>query len=305
MPALRMHGEFLLDSNAESLCYAMKHKFNQSINLLEHFKTCQSALKQRFTGIFDWDTFDEFENRNLKANHEAMAKYADREYQRLHDYRQSQEYQTLVSIIKQNRQLAGTVTKAERPDRDRQIGAINLNRFAKLDEQELKRIDDNLTEHLCTALSHYIKYCELDTGFSSSAIYRIIALWFTNDQNQTMLDKIKEAIKTVPSYKFICAVNQLAGRLNSKNASFHTILVDLLVRCGTDHPQQTFYKLYPFVYAHMDGTNSNTQRADIARKIIGLCGKANATACKASQQFEDMFPSTASISHTTCTRVTH
>ncbi|KRF80861.1 serine/threonine-protein kinase ATM [Drosophila virilis] len=300
VPALRMQGEFLLDCNAESFGYTLDQKFNQSLKLLDHFQSHQALLMEKYPNIFAWDTFESFENQNRKAAHESIAKYADREYQRLHDYRQSQEYQTLVDIIQQNRRLAGTVTGARRPDcdRDRQIGALNLNRFAKLDEQELRRIDDNLTEHLCTAISHYIIYCQLDGGFSSDAIYRIIALWFTNDQNKAMLERIREPIKTVPSYKFICAVSQLAGRLNSKNEDFHKVLVDLLVRCGTDHPQQTFYKLYPLVYAYMDGSHSNTQRADIAKRIIKECGDANPIALKASRQFEFMFPALIGFANT-------
>lgn len=289
VPAMRMQGEFLLNCNAQSFSHVLEHNFQGSLTLLDNFKSRQAQLKKSFPDIFTWSTFDTFENDNRKAAHAAIAKFADREYQQLHDYRNSQEYNMIADIIQQNRRLANTVDN-KRSDRDVRVGVINLNRFAQLDENQLQRIEDNLTEYLCTAIKHHISYCQLDSGFSSAAIYRIIALWFTNEQNAQMLEQIKEGIMNVPSYKFICAVNQLAGRLNSKNAEFHKVLVDLLVRCGQDHPQQTFYKLYPLVYAHMDGNNSNTQRADITKKIIAQICEANASVRNCSKQFEAMFP---------------
>ncbi|XP_043070286.1 serine/threonine-protein kinase ATM [Drosophila grimshawi] len=289
--ALRMQGEFQLDCNADNFANTLRQTFNTSLQLLDYFKAHKVQLMKLDSNLIVWDKFEQFEIDNRMAAHASIAKYADREYQQLYDYRQSQEYKTLVDIIQQNRRLAGTVTASrQREDRDRQLGALNLKRFANLDAQELNRIENNLTEHLCTAITHYIEYCQLDKGFSSAEIYRIIALWFTNDQNEQMLNTIKDAIQLVPSYKFICVVSQLAGRLNSKHAPFHKILVDLLVRCGQDHPQQTFYKLYPLVYAYLDGEYANTQRADIAKKIIARSCEANTAALEASKQFELMFP---------------
>ncbi|KAM8719535.1 hypothetical protein ACLKA7_005726 [Drosophila subpalustris] len=302
VPALRMQGEFLLNCNAQSFSYTLDHNFNKSIRLLDQFELHKQTLMSKHSEIFVWSTFGAFVNDNRKAAHAAIAKYADREYQQLHNYRHSQEYKMLADIIQQNLELADTVSQRERTDRDRdrdrRVGAINLSRFAKLDAAELQKIEDNLTHNLCTAVEHYIEYCQLDGGASSAEIYRIIALWFTNDQNSKMLLKINDLIRNVPSYKFICALNQMVGRLTAKNADFHKVLVEVLVRCGQDHPQQTFYKLYPLVYAHMDGSHSNTQRADIAKKIIAQICRGNPAVATCNKQFDAMFPALIAFANT-------
>ncbi|ALC48364.1 tefu [Drosophila busckii] len=292
VPALRLQGEFLLDCNGESMAHTLEHKFMGSLKLLEQFRKHKTLLMEKHPDIFAWQSFDAFENEQRMAAHEAIAKYADREYQQLHDYRHSQEYEMLAHITMHNLRLAGTVTDRQKApeDRDRQVGAMHLKRFANLDEKELQRIDDNLTEHLCTALEHYMHYCQLDGGHSNAKIYRIIALWFTNAENAQMLLQLKSSLHTVPSYKFICAVNQLAGRLGSKQDDFHKLLVELLVRCAQEHPQQTFYKLYPLVYANMDGGHGNSQRADVATKLIAKACQGNAALAVISKQFEAMFP---------------
>ncbi|XP_062138082.1 serine/threonine-protein kinase ATM [Drosophila sulfurigaster albostrigata] len=296
VPAMLMQGEFLLNSNAARFNDVLEQNFQRATVFLNQFAEHKETLKTKYPNHFAWSTFGKFQNDNRKAAHAVMAKYADLEYQKMHNYRNSQEYKMLSEIIKQNRELAGTVKT--RDDRDLRVGALNMNRFAALDHNALKRINESLTEHLCTAIEHYIAYCQLDGGASSAEIYRIIALWFTNESNTSMLAKIRDKIAQVPSYKFICALNQMVGRLSSTNAEFRALLVELLVRCGKEHPQQTFYKLYPLVCAHMDGNNSNTQRAEIAKGIIAQICNGETTVANCNRQFAAMFPALIDFSNT-------
>ncbi|XP_026850238.1 serine/threonine-protein kinase ATM [Drosophila persimilis] len=288
VPALRMHGEFLMDCNADSLSSVLKNKFKYSIQLIDDFVLHKDKLSAAYPQSFKWQELEAFARQHRTAAYEAMAKYADREYQQLHEYRHSQDYQTLKDIIEQNRLVAETVSNRE--SQDKRIISNQMKRYALLDEMELKRIEQNLTEHLCTAVRNHIAYCKLDSGFSSAAIYRIISLWFTNAHNEQLQKCINEEILTVPSYKFICATNQLTGRLNSKNPSLLKILFELLVRCGQDHPHHTFYKLYPLVLARLDGDGSNTERAGIARKIITKICEKNPLADRCSKQLEAVLP---------------
>ncbi|XP_039495619.1 serine/threonine-protein kinase ATM [Drosophila santomea] len=288
VPALRMQGEFLLDCNAETLSWVQSHNFNNSLKLIDDFVLHRQTLSEKYRDIFDWHQLDAFASKHRTAAYATIAKYADREYQQLHDYRHSQEYQTLQDIIEQNRQTAEKVTQRE--NQDRRIISVQMKRYASLDERQLNQIEEKLTEYLCLALRNYMAYCRLDSSFSSAAIYRIISLWFTNATSKQCQECIKEEILTVPSYKFICAANQLTARLNSKNTSLLKGLTDLLVQCGTDHPYHTFYQLYPLVFAHLDGENSNTERSGIARKIIAMICEKNATAGECCKQLESLLP---------------
>uniref|UniRef100_A0A6P4EBP2 Serine/threonine-protein kinase ATM n=1 Tax=Drosophila rhopaloa TaxID=1041015 RepID=A0A6P4EBP2_DRORH len=288
IPALRMLGEFLLDYNAKTFTSVQHHNFNTSIKMIDDFLLHRKALSETYPDIFEWQQLDAYSSRQRTAAYAAMAKYADREYQQLYDYRHSQEYQTLLDIIEQNRQTADKVTQRE--NQDRRVISMQMKRYASLDERQLQHIEEKLSEHLCLAVRNHMAYCRLDSGFSSAAIYRIISLWFTNATNELMQQSIKEEILTVPSYKFICAANQLTARLNTKNASLLKGLMELLVRCGQDHPHHTFYQLYPLVFAHLDGENSNTERSGIARKIIAKICEKNATAGECSKQLESLLP---------------
>ncbi|KAH8280952.1 hypothetical protein KR054_005673 [Drosophila jambulina] len=290
VPALRMQGEFLMDCNAESLSSVLQHKFKASLKLMDDFVLHREALKQKTSDIGQWQNLEAFANRHRTAAYAAMAKYADREYQQLYEYRHSQDYQTLLDIIEQNRSTAGKVSQRE--NHDRRIISIQMQRYASLDERQLQRIEAKLTEHLCSAVRNHMAYCRLDSGFSSATIYRIISLWFTNASNEQLQQCVKEEILTAPSYKFICAANQLTGRLNSKNNSLLKVLTELLVRCGQDHPHHIFYQLYPLVYAHLDGEDSNTERAGIAQRIIGQICEKNSSAAETSKQLESLLPGT-------------
>ncbi|KAH8264195.1 hypothetical protein KR038_004388 [Drosophila bunnanda] len=288
VPALRMQGEFLMDCNAASLSSVLHHKFNASLKLIDDFVLHREALKEKTSNIGQWQDLEAFANRQRTAAYAAIAKYADREYQQLYEYRHSQDYQTLLDIIEQNRSTAAKVSQRE--NRDRRIMGLQMKSYASLDEGQLHRIEAKLTEHLCSAVRNHMAYCRLDSGFSSAAIYRIISLWFTNASNEQLQQCVKDEIPTAPSYKFICAANQLTGRLNSKNNSLLKVLTELLVRCGQDHPHHIFYQLYPLVYAHLDGENSNTERAGIAQRIIGQICEKNSSAAETSKQLESLLP---------------
>ncbi|KAH8268288.1 hypothetical protein KR026_004200 [Drosophila bipectinata] len=288
IPAIRMEGEFLMDSNADSLSSVQCQKFNAALKLIDDFLLNRQTLSNKYPHIFQWQNLDTYTNHQRTATYATMAKYADREYQQLYEYRHSQDYQTLIDIIEQNRLTASKVTQRE--NHDRLVMSLQMKRYANLDESQLQHVEEKLTQHLCSAMKNHIAYCRLDSGFSSPAIYRIISLWFTNASNEKLQQCIKEELPTVPSYKFICAANQLIGRLNSKNSSLIKALVDLLVRCGQDHPHHILYMLYPLVFASLDGEHSNTERAGIAQRIIAKIGEKNPKAAACSKELESVFP---------------
>lgn len=191
-------------------------------------------------------------------------------------------------IMELNRQTASTISRQVR-DRDKQISANFMKRTSSMDEQEIQIIEQKLTSYLCVAVENYIKFSCLDAAISSPVIYRIIGLWFSNKQNESLRAKIQEHLSSVPSYKFICALNQMTARLNSKNPEFIALLKDVMIRCVQEHPHQTLYQLYPIVYGHIDGTENKTDyRSKIAQDIIAKAkNKSNMNIIK---QLESVIP---------------
>lgn len=200
----------------------------------------------------------------------------------------SDEFNMKRQIMESNRQAASTVDRQVR-NRDKLICANFMKRTSNIDEQEIQQMAEKLTSYLCVAVENYIKFTCLDTAVSSPVIYRIIGLWFSNKQNELLRQKIKENISSVPSYKFICALNQMTARLNSKNTEFMQILKNILIRCAQEHPHQTLYQLYPLVYGHIDGTENKTDyRSKLAQDIIAKAkNQSNANVIK---QLESVIP---------------
>ncbi|XP_067638113.1 serine/threonine-protein kinase ATM isoform X4 [Eurosta solidaginis] len=291
--ALRMYGEFLLETNSQGFEYVLEKMFNRSIVYLEKiFKSQKYNNTDDLSFLYLEDlTPADFENGNRKEAYQIIAKYADREYVQSNMYINSEEFKLKCQIIEQNRQAADSVGRQNK-DRDINHGVIIMKKYANLDESEIKSVEEKRTSNLCIAVKNYMKFCEIDSGFSNAAIYRIISLWFANKQDQALHKEITDNIDLVPSYKLICALNQITARLNSTNDDFIIIIKDILVRCLQDHPHHTLYQLYPLVFDDT-GSKINKIRSNIASEIItkgrntlnGQCAKQLAAVFPALIQY--------------------
>ncbi|KAM7347211.1 serine/threonine-protein kinase tefu isoform 2-T3 [Cochliomyia hominivorax] len=294
--AMQMNGEYLMETNTETFDVVLNKYFLGSLETLTRFNNTKEAILQKFPNIFELSEFAEFEEKSKKSAYEIIAKYADREYTQLNTYINSDEFNMKRQIMELNRQTASTVGRQVR-DRDKQISANFMKRTSTIDEQEIQLIEQKLTTYLCVAVENYIKFCSLDAAISSPVIYRIIGLWFSNKQNESLRTKIQEHINSVPSYKFICALNQMTARLNSKNPEFIDLLKGIMIRCVQEHPHQTLYQLYPIVYGYIDGTENKTDyRSKIAQDIIAKAkNKTNANVIK---QLESVIPALIEYANT-------
>uniref|UniRef100_A0A1A9V9S2 Serine/threonine-protein kinase ATM n=1 Tax=Glossina austeni TaxID=7395 RepID=A0A1A9V9S2_GLOAU len=206
----------------------------------------------------------------------------------LYIYVNSDRFNTKRKIVEHNRQAVQSVNRGN-ADRDKMTGVAFMNRFSNIDEKEINQVQEKLTRNLCVAIENYMKFCCLDMTVASPAVYRIIALWFANKRNQELRKEMEKNISTVPSYKFICVLNQLTAHLNSKNKDFLQLLKNVIIRCVREHPQQTLCQLYPLIYAHIDGTQDNSDdRSHIAQDIIASArGEINP---KIITQMENVIP---------------
>uniref|UniRef100_A0A1B0BG36 Serine/threonine-protein kinase ATM n=1 Tax=Glossina palpalis gambiensis TaxID=67801 RepID=A0A1B0BG36_9MUSC len=231
--AMQMNGEYLMETNTEAFELVLTKYFQGSLQLLRKFDDSKEAILKKFPNQFD---LREFPNIEAEMEH--------------------------------NRQAVQSVNRGN-ADRDKMTGVAFMNRFSNIDEKEINQVQEKLTRNLCVAIENYIKFCCLDTTVASPAIYRIIALWFANKRNQDLRKEMEENIDTVPSYKFVCVLNQLTAHLNSKNKDFLQLLKNVIIRCAREHPQQTLCQLYPLIYAHLDGTQDySDDRSHIAQDII-------------------------------------
>lgn len=190
-------------------------------------------------------------------------------FQLLH-YTNSDQFKLKCKIISINRMAANSVTSKNAKDRDKIVGAAYMKRFSDLDQRDIQAVNEKLDKNLCTAVDNYMQYCLHDESMTSHIIYRIIALWFANEKNSVLQTIIEKHIISVPSYKFVCALNQLMAGFHSKHNEFIQLLIKIIKRCLTDHPHQTLQQLYSILFERNDTNdkNQNNGRWKIAEKII-------------------------------------
>uniref|UniRef100_A0A0K8UL82 Serine/threonine-protein kinase ATM n=1 Tax=Bactrocera latifrons TaxID=174628 RepID=A0A0K8UL82_BACLA len=296
--ALRMYGEFLLETNSQSFEYVLEKMFNRSMLYLEKILKSQKHSDNDELSFLYLGNLKpaEFEKENQKEAYELIAKYADREYVQSNAYINSDEFKLKCQIIQQNRQTADSIGRQHR-DRDINHGVIIMKKYANLDETEIKFIEEKRSNNLCIAVKNYMKFCQIDSGFSDAAIYRIIALWFANKQDEALYKEIKDNVNIIPSYKFICALNQITARLNTKQVDFITIIKEILVNCIQDHPHHTLYQLYPLIFDDTGGKSSNS-RSTIAAEIITK-GR-NSSNAQSAKQLAMLFPALIKFADADC-----
>ncbi|XP_013106382.2 serine/threonine-protein kinase ATM [Stomoxys calcitrans] len=297
--AMQLNGKYLMDTNAEMFETVLKKYFMGSLDLLDKYDKSKGTILQRYPNLFTLEEFKDCQQESKRNAYEIIAKYSDREYNQLNLYANSDQFKMKRKIMEFNKQAAQAIQTGNPriQDRDKHICANFMKRTSNMDEQEITLIEQKLTFYLCTAVENYLKFVCLDMVISSPVIYRIIGLWFANKQNDTLRATIQNNVTDVPSYKFICALNQMTARLNSKNVEFIKILKEIMVRCTVEHPHQTLYQLYPIVYGHIDGTQNKTDyRSKMAQEIIARAkSKINANIVK---QLESAIPALIDFANT-------
>lgn len=80
--ALRMYGEFLLETNSQSFEYVLEKMFNRSMLYLEKILKSQKQCDNDELSFLYLEGLKpaEFEKENKKEAYQLIAKYADREY---------------------------------------------------------------------------------------------------------------------------------------------------------------------------------------------------------------------------------
>ncbi|XP_005181014.2 serine/threonine-protein kinase ATM [Musca domestica] len=294
--AMQLNGQYLMDTNAETFENVLRKYFMGSLDVLGKYSQSKDVILQKFPNLFTLEEFEVCQAESKKSAYEIIAKYADREYVQLNNYANSDQFAIKRQTMKLNREAVSTINPRSM-DHDKRVAASFMKKTSHMDEQEIAQIENKVTSNLCTAVENYMKFSCLDNAISSPVIYRIIGLWFANKQNDTLRATIQEHIDAVPSYKFICALNQMTARLNSKHDEFIKILKNIMIRCVQEHPHHTLYQLYPIVYGYMDGTqNKADYRSKLAQEIIAKAkSKINANTIK---QLESVIPALIEFANT-------
>ncbi|XP_058119753.1 serine/threonine-protein kinase ATM [Anopheles ziemanni] len=244
--ACRVYGEFMAESHTKEVYTLYQDYFQQSeqcvTQALASRKTATEAI------AIDHRCFDS--ERNFTVLY-TVAKYADRELGRLDKFLHSKDWelrqQNIVKMkaeIERLKQEGVGANEQRRKEISRQYTFTQKNMLRA--QKATDTVKTERLNYLQLALANYILFAKEDTIKSDTVIFRILALWLSNQHIVQIQEILAESIDQIPSHKFIAVLPQLTARL-SVTGSVGKLIDGILLRCGTDHPHHTL----PFVFAQL------------------------------------------------------
>jgi hypothetical protein len=87
-----------------------------------------------------------------------------------------------------------------------------LRKQIELDENEVKEYDDGLLNMLGACIEGYAHAIQRSSKYDLFCSFRLLSLWFENNELSIVNDLVKRCFANVPSYKFLSLVYQLSAR---------------------------------------------------------------------------------------------
>ena len=226
--------------------------------------------------------------------HLNLAKFADEQYVKVDQFLRSEENQRVKNRIKiTERELdcmntqAATECRYYREIRSRQLRDVKQQEmYVGQRGQFLEKALQSYLTWMKNTQSGGPKHNE---GGQDLALFRVISLWFANDNDKNLASFIASRIFDISVDHFVNVIPQLVGRLPSAEQSsplagglFYEILHKLLVNICNKHFFHAIYNLLAVINAQMETkynkrlkhSSLDTKRIDAAVAVIdGLQGK--------------------------------
>ena len=192
----------------------------------------------------------------LKA-HIGLAKLADQHFKKIDVYMESNEFkerkESIVLREKENKVLAEVVAN-DRSDKALRSSFIAKQRFLDMDQKEILRSEVERNNYLHVAIGSYLTV--LQHGDQTLALYRMLSLWFGNQDNVDINKLILNSIPSIPSYRLMPLFYQIAARMSpptkGKEDSFASVLFQCILKCANEHPHHALPVIFALKNANLD-----------------------------------------------------
>lgn len=143
---------------------------------------------------------------------------ADREYQQIAAYKKSTEFQKKLSNIQRNKEIVLDMQRRyNNLSSDEKKTHHLLSKSYSIDEQDVKSTNKDYEYYLHLAIENFIQtlLIESEDEMSSSAMFRLFGLWFSNLTNKEVLKEIEDHYERIPSHKFVALMPQITTHLST------------------------------------------------------------------------------------------
>lgn len=223
--ALRIYGEFLAETKSTNLLTLLEKFFKTSLTMLE-------SIEQKTTGIVERmsisvESLNEFVLENRILAYEAIAKYADREYNQLNGYMKSSLHTQKVERQKQNAKTIDEMGKLDMTTEMRK-SYFTLKRIDEIDRNEIHTTEKEHARFLDLALHNYVQASKMKSDSSALAVFRIISLWFSNKRKSEVTRHLETNFPNIASHNFVPVLPQIAARINGGDNDFNRTVEQLI-----------------------------------------------------------------------------
>ncbi|CCK68662.1 DNA-binding protein kinase TEL1 KNAG_0B02200 [Huiozyma naganishii CBS 8797] len=176
----------------------------------------------------------------------------------------SKDQQQLKIIIKSN-----TISERERKDARRHFSRLNIEverNNATLNDL-LKRKENLVKE----TLHFYVSVLVYSDRFDNDVLDKFCGLWFEHDKDIFTNEKLQQEIASIPSWKFLPWINQIASKLSQAPTSFQRTLQKTMKRILFKLPYESLYSVMSIkLYSNypVDGDSSILQKVSVINTIL-------------------------------------
>ncbi|KYM98451.1 Serine-protein kinase ATM [Cyphomyrmex costatus] len=252
--ALRVYGDWMAETKSENPQAVIQKYYLVSIEISE-------AIDEQTSDIIE----------NLHDTQVALARFADAQYQQISTYMNSPTYEALKEYA---------CSSTDKVDHAQMMSNQYLKRAVIIsqkqstnDAAELKNIEQEKRNYLAQALKYYLKTLRSSEKYNL-LIFRLVALWLDNMCDDEVNEKLLDELDTVPSFKFVPLVPQLAAHISNdikQQHSFSARIFRILERCAVEHPYHTLPVVLALKNLHSDDEyeSGSTGAKKEERRVLG------------------------------------
>lgn len=224
--ALRIYGDFLADNCADNVQFLIDKYFQNSLKLLDSIKRSQTGLAERMK--MTPEAIDEFIRTNQIKAFESIAKYSDREYNRVRTYMRSGLFEQKKQSVANSVRTVSAMGVSSNQTKDMKCARVVLNKNIEIDRSEIEETQSEHDQFLELAVINYLKASVLDATPKHSVMFRIIALWFSNKDNKTIGQHLQSTLSQISSYNFMAVLPQVVVRLTNSESDFSKTVSNII-----------------------------------------------------------------------------
>ncbi|XP_011642127.1 serine-protein kinase ATM isoform X1 [Pogonomyrmex barbatus] len=252
--ALRVYGDWMAETKSENPQAVIQKYYLTSINISETIERTSDVIK------------------NLYDTQVALARFADAQYEQITTYMNSPMYGALKEYARSNTTNKEDHAKMMK-NQDFKRAVIISQKQSTNDAAELKNIEQEKRNYLAQALKYYVRTLR-GSEEHNLLIFRLIALWLDNMYEDEVNEEMLHELDTIPSFKFVPLVPQLAAHVSNdiKQAhNFSTRIFRILERCALEHPYHTLPVVLALKNLHCDDQYESSSRVvkKEERRVLG------------------------------------